>query len=92
MTVIHSSRTKCLWFSSGFSVLELRKLLIYETYYEKLQPYFEQENIQLHYMDTDSFVLNVNTNDIIKDLKYLEDLYDFTYWNENHELFSYKNK
>ena len=29
----------------GFSVLELSKLLMYETYYDKLQPYFGQENI-----------------------------------------------
>ena len=28
----------------GFSVLELSKLLIYENYYEKLQPYFGLEN------------------------------------------------
>ena len=53
----------------GFRVLELSKLLLYETYYDKLQPYFKQENVQLHYMDTDSFVLSVNTKDIIKDLK-----------------------
>ena len=44
---------------------------MYETYYDKLQPYFRQENIQFHYMDTDSFVLSVNTKDIIKDLKNL---------------------
>ena len=51
----------------GFSLLELSKLLMYEIYYDKLQPYFGQENIQLHYMDTDSFVLSVNTKDITKD-------------------------
>ena len=48
----------------GFSVLELSKLLMYEIYYDKLQPSFGQENIQLHYMDTDSFVLSVNTKKI----------------------------
>ena len=74
----------------GFFVLELSKLLMYETYYDKLQPYFGQENIQLHY--TDSFVLSVNTKDIIKDLKYLEDLFDFSNLDENHELFSNENK
>ena len=42
---------------------------MYETYYDKLQPYFGQEHIQLHCMDTDSFVLSVNTKDIVKDLK-----------------------
>ena len=43
-------------------------------------------------MDTDSFVLSVNTKDIIKDLKNLEDLFDFINLNENHDLFSNKNK
>ena len=76
----------------GFSVLQLSKLLMYETYYDKLQPYFGRENIQLHYMDTDSFVLSVNTKDIIIDLKNLEDIFDFSNLNENHELFSNKNK
>ena len=49
----------------GFTVLELSKLLMYETYYDILQPYFGQENIKLHYMDTDNFVLSVNTEDLI---------------------------
>ena len=56
----------------GFTVLELSKLLMYEIYYDKLQPYFGQENIHLFYMDSDSFVLSVNTKDIIKDLKNLK--------------------
>ena len=43
-------------------------------------------------MDTDSFVLSVNTKDIIKDLKNLEDIFDFSNLNQNHELFSNKNK
>ena len=76
----------------GFTVLELSKLLMYETYYNKLQPYFGEENIQLHYMDTDSFVLSLNTKDIIKELKNLEDIFDFSNIDKNHELFSNKNK
>ena len=76
----------------GFSVLELSKLHMYETYYDKLQPYFRQEIIHLHYMDTDSFVLSVNTKDVIKDLKNLEDIFDFSNLDKNHELFSNKNK
>ena len=76
----------------GFSVLELSKLHLYKTYYDKLQPYFGQENIQLHYMDTDSFVLSVNTTDIIKDLKNLENIFDFINLDKNHELFSNNNK
>ena len=71
----------------SFSVLELSKLLMYETSYDKLQPYFKQEEIQPHYMDTDSFVLSVNTKDITKNLKNLEDIFDFSNLDENHELF-----
>ena len=43
-------------------------------------------------MDTESFILSVNTKDIIKDLKNLEDIFDFSNLDENHELFSTKNK
>ena len=57
----------------GFTLLELSKLHMYETYYDILQPYFGQENLQLHYMDTDSFVLSVNTKNIIQDLYNLKD-------------------
>ena len=64
----------------------------YETYYDKLQPYFGQEKLKLHYRDTDSFVLKLNTKDIIEDLENLEDLIDFSNLNENHELFSNENK
>ena len=55
----------------GFAVLELSKLHMYETFYDIIQPYFAQENIHLHYIDTDAFVLSMNTKDIIKDLKNL---------------------
>ena len=43
-------------------------------------------------MDTDTFVLNVSRKDIIKDLKNLEYIFDFSNLNEKHELFSNKNK
>ena len=76
----------------GFGVLELSKLHMYETYYDKLQPYFGEKNLYLHYMNTDSFILSVNTKDIIKDLKNLEDIFNFSNLDENHELFSNKNK
>ena len=65
---------------------------MYETYYNKLQPYFGEENIQLPYMDCDSFVMSIETQNIINDLKNLEDLFDFSNLDKNHELFSDKNK
>ena len=44
---------------------------MYETYYDKLQPYFGNENLDLHCIETDALVLSMNTKDIIKDLKTL---------------------
>ena len=41
-------------------------------------------------MDTDNFVLSVNRKKIIKDLKNLEDFFDFSNLNENQELISNK--
>ena len=43
-------------------------------------------------MDTDAFVFSLKTKDIIRDLKNLEDIFDFSNLNKNHELFSNKNK
>ena len=65
---------------------------MYATYYDKLQPYFWEKNLQLHYMNTDSFILSVITKNILKDLKKLEDIVDFSNLDRNHELFSNKNQ
>ena len=75
-----------------FAILELNKLLLYETCYDKLQLYFGENNLQLNYMETDSSVLSIKTKEIIKDLKNLEDSFDLSNLNENHELFSIKNE
>ena len=37
-------------------------------------------------------ILSMNTKHIIKDLKNLEDIFDFSNLDENHLLFSEKNK
>ena len=76
----------------GFTILELGKLHMYETYYDTLQPYFGQEKLQLHYIDTGGMILSMKTESIINDLKDLEDIFDFSNLDENHELFSEKNE
>ena len=65
---------------------------MYESYYEKLQLYFGENDITNHYTDRDAFVLSIISKDLIKDLKSLEDLFDFSNLNENLELFRIKNK
>ena len=53
----------------GFSILELNKLLRYETNYDKLQPHLGQQNLQLHHIETDGMILSMKTENIVKDLK-----------------------
>ena len=43
-------------------------------------------------MDCDSFVLSIETQNTIKDLKNLENLFDFSNMKKTHEIFSNKNK
>ena len=65
---------------------------MYETSFEKFEPYFGQENIQFYGMDTDGFVLSINTIEVIKELTNLNDLFDISNLNKNHDLFSKKSK
>ena len=77
----------------GFTALELSKLLMYEFYYNKLQPYWKQ-SIQLHYMDTDSFILSFDTNhqELINFLQENKDEFDFSELDKSHELYDPINK
>ena len=65
---------------------------MYETYYGKLQPYFGQEKLHLHYVDRDGMILSMRTENIIRDLKNLENLFNFSNLDEYQELFSNINK
>ena len=44
----------------GFSVLDLSKLLMYQWYYDKMEPYFGEDNLELHYVDTDHSIFHSN--------------------------------
>ena len=43
-------------------------------------------------MDCESFVLSIETQNILIDIKILEDLFDFSFLNQDHELFKNKNE
>ena len=74
----------------GFAVLELSNMLMYESCYDKLQSFLREKNIQLHYMDTDTFVSKINTNNVINDFSNIKFLFYFSNINKNHELYKIK--
>ena len=51
----------------GLSILEISKSLMYEFWYDYMKPKYD-DNVKLCYMDTDSFIMNIKTEDFYKDI------------------------
>ena len=47
----------------GLSILEISKILMYEFWHDYMKPKYNN-NVKLCYMDTDSFVMYIKTNDV----------------------------
>ena len=52
---------------SGLPILEINKILMYEFWYDYMKPKYN-DNVRLCYMDTDSFIMNIKTNDFYKNI------------------------
>ena len=51
----------------GLSILEISKPLIYEFWYDYMKLKYG-DNVKLCYMDTDSFIMQIKTEDFYKDI------------------------
>ena len=51
----------------GMSILDISKTLMYEFWYGCINPKY-QDKAKLCYMDTDSFVIQIKTQDFYKDI------------------------
>ena len=51
----------------GLSILEISEILMYEFWYDYMKLKYGND-VKLCYMDTDSFVMNIKTNDFYKDI------------------------
>ena len=52
----------------GLSILEISKTLMYYFWYEYMKPKFA-DNVNLCYMDTDSFIMHIKTKDFYEDIE-----------------------
>ena len=75
----------------GACILETSKLRMYEFWYDHLKEKYNNK-IQLIYTDTDSFIIEINTDDIYKDMFENKDLYDFSEYPTDHPNYSLINK
>ena len=70
----------------GQTILDKSKELMYKFYYDYLRPKFK-DKMQLLYMDTDSFVLEIETDDFFEDTKCdLKEWFDTSNYDKNMVL------
>ena len=76
----------------GLSILEISKILMYEFWYVYIKPKYGN-NVKLCYMDTDSFIMNIKTEDFYKDIANdVEKRFDTSTYEVNRPLSIGKNK
>ena len=51
----------------GMAILDIRKKLMYGFWYDYLKPKYK-DKVKLCYMDTDRFIINIETEDFYKDI------------------------
>ena len=71
-------------------ILDYSKLLMYQFYYERINKLWP--NNQIIGYDTDSFFLNIETEDVYEDMKLIQDDLDTSNYPSDHFLYSTKNK
>ena len=76
----------------GLSILDISKILMSEFWYDYITPKYGNK-VKLCYMDTDSFIMNIKTNDFYKDISYdLDKRFDTSNYEVNRPLPTGKNK
>ena len=76
----------------GLSILDISKILMYEFWYDYMKLKYK-DKVKLCYMDTDSLIMNIKTNDLYKDVSYNVDKeFDTSNYKCNRPLPTGKNK
>ena len=76
----------------GLSILEMSKKLMYEFWYDYMKPKYG-DNVKLCYMNTDSFIMHIKTEDFYKDIADdVEKRFDTSNNEVNRPLSTGKNK
>ena len=76
----------------GLSILEISKTLMYEFWYDYMKPKYG-DNVKLCYMDADSFIMHIKTEDFFKDIANdVEKRFDTSNYEVNRPLPTGKNK
>ena len=62
---------------------------MYERYYDKLQPFFGVNSLELYYIDPNSFIISFEPiKGLLVDVKLFTDDFEFSDLDPSHELYS----
>ena len=75
----------------GTVILETSKLHMYKFWYDYLKVKYG-DKVKLLYTDTDSFVLEILTDDVYEDMQNDNHLLDFSEYPKDHKCYDVKNK
>ena len=76
---------------TGMTILDNSKILMDDFFYNKLKKQYGPR-CELLYTDTDSLLLEIETDDVYKDIEADKNLYDTSYYPKEHTLHSNANK
>ena len=94
MAGIHMHKTKLVLNKpvyTGMTILDNSKILMYEFFYNHLKTRYGQK-CELVYTDTDSLILDIQTDDVYKDMQEYSRLYGTSNYPNNHLLYNNRNK
>ena len=76
----------------GLSILDISKILMYAFWYDYMKPKYANR-VKLCYMEMDSFIMNIKTNDLYKDIANdVDKRFDTSNYEVNRPLPTGKNK
>ena len=75
----------------GMSIMDLSKHLMYDLYYNQLRKQY-RGHCQLLYTDTDSLLLEIETEEVDKDMAQNQCVYDTFDYPQDHPMYSAANR
>ena len=94
MAGIHMHKTKLILNKpvyTGMTILDNSKILMYDFFYNHLKARYGQK-CELIYTDTDSLILDMQTEDVYNDMQEYSWLYDTSNYPKDHLLYNDRNK
>ena len=76
---------------TGMTILDNSKILMYDFFYNELKKKYGPK-CELLYTDTDSLLLEIETDDVYKDIETNKNIYDTSDYPKEHPLYSDANK